>query len=124
MRKLPPLRALHAFEAAARHHSFAAAAKELGVTPTAISHQIRQLEEACGVKLFQRRPRPLLLTSAGARLYPALRNGFDALASAGALLAEEEVQTPLRLTSPSAFARKWPVPQLPKRPEETPHNPP
>ena len=45
MRKLPPLRALHAFEAAARHHSFAAAAQELGVTPTAISHQIRQLEE-------------------------------------------------------------------------------
>ena len=64
MRKLPPLRALHAFEAAARHHSFAAAANELGVTPTAISHQIRQLEESCGTKLFQRRPRPLLLTSA------------------------------------------------------------
>ena len=63
MRKLP-LRALHAFEAAARHGSFAAAASELGVTPTAISHQIRQLEEACGTKLFQRRPRPLLLTSA------------------------------------------------------------
>ena len=114
MRKLPPLRALHAFEAAARHHSFAAAAAELGVTPTAISHQIRQLEEACGLKLFQRRPRPLLLTSAGARLYPALRNGFDALASAMALLAEEDVQTPLRVTSPSAFASKWLVPQLPK----------
>jgi LysR family glycine cleavage system transcriptional activator len=107
MRKLPPLRALHAFEAAARHHSFGAAANELGVTPTAISHQIRQLEEACGVKLFQRRPRPLLLTSAGARLYPALRNGFDALASAVALLAEEDVQAPLRVTSPSAFASKW-----------------
>ena len=90
MRKLPPLRALHAFEAAARHHSFAAAANALGVTPTAISHQIRQLEAACGVKLFQRRPRPLLLTGAGARLYPALRDGFDALAAAVASLAEEE----------------------------------
>ncbi len=110
MRKLPPLRALHAFEAAARHLSFGAAAKELGVTPTAISHQIRQLEAACGVKLFQRRPRPLLLTSAGARLYPALRNGFDALAAAAALLAEEDVQAPLRVTSPSAFASKWLVP--------------
>ena len=118
MRKLPSLRALHAFEAAARHHSFAAAANELGVTPTAISHQIRQLEEACGVKLFQRRPRPLLLTSAGARLYPALRNGFDALATAMALLAEEDAQTPLRLTSPSAFASKWLVPRLPKWREE------
>jgi len=120
MRKLPPLRALHAFEAAARHHSFAAAANELGVTPTAISHQIRQLEEACGVKLFQRRPRPLLLTSAGARLYPALRNGFDALATAMTLLAEEDAQTPLRVTSPSAFASKWLVPRLPKWREENP----
>jgi LysR family glycine cleavage system transcriptional activator len=120
MRKLPPLRALHAFEAAARHHSFAAAANELGVTPTAISHQIRQLEETCGVKLFQRRPRPLLLTSAGARLYPALRNGFDALATAMALLAEEDAQTPLRITSPSAFASKWLVPRLTKWREENP----
>jgi LysR family glycine cleavage system transcriptional activator len=120
MRKLPPLRALHAFEAAARHHSFAAAANELGVTPTAISHQIRQLEEACGIKLFQRRPRPLLLTSAGARLYPALRNGFDALASAVALLAEGDVQAPLRVTSPSAFASKWLVPHLPTWRDENP----
>jgi len=120
VRKLPPLRALHAFEAAARHHSFAAAANELGVTPTAISHQIRQLEESCGVKLFQRRPRPLLLTSAGARLYPALRNGFDALATAMALLAEEDAQTPLRVTSPNAFASKWLVPRLPKWREENP----
>jgi LysR family transcriptional regulator, glycine cleavage system transcriptional activator len=120
MRKLPPLRALQAFEAAARRLSFAAAAKELSVTPTAISHQIRQLEQACEVKLFQRRPRPLLLTSAGARLYPALRNGFDALASAVALLADEDVQAPLRVTSPSAFASKWLVPQLPRWREENP----
>src|ERR1700760_1700330 len=120
MRKLPPLRALHAFEAAARHHSFAAAATELGVTPTAISHQIRQLEEACGVKLFQRRPRPLMLTRAGAKLYPSLRDGFDALASAVASLAQEDAQAPLRVTSPNAFASKWLVPQLPKWREENP----
>src|ERR1700753_2560155 len=120
MRRLPPLRALHAFEAHARHHSLAAAARELGVTPTAISHQIRQLEESCGTKLFQRRPRPLLLTSAGARLYPALRNGFDALASAIALLNEEDVQAPLRVTRPSAFASKWLVPQLAKWREANP----
>ena len=120
MRRLPPLASLRAFEAAARHLSFRQAAAELGVTPTAISHQIRQLEEACGVKLFQRRPRPLLLTSAGARLYPALRNGFDALASAVALLKEEDVQAPLRVTSPSAFASKWLVPQLPKWREGNP----
>jgi len=123
MRKLPPLRALHAFEAAARHQSFGAAAKELGVTPTAISHQIRQLEETCRVKLFQRRPRPLLLTSAGARLYPALRNGFDALAAAMALLPEGNVQAPLRVTSPNAFASKWLVPRLPKWREANPEVP-
>jgi LysR family glycine cleavage system transcriptional activator len=121
MRKLPPLRALHAFEAAARHRSFAAAASELGVTPTAISHQIRRLEEAWGVKLFQRRPRPLLLTGAGARLYPAVRDGFDALAAAVALVAEAEgAPAPLRVTSPSAFAGKWLVPRLPKWREANP----
>ena len=59
MRKLPPLTTLRAFEAAARHLSFKEAAEELGVTPTAISHQIRLLEEFCGRSLFQRRPRPL-----------------------------------------------------------------
>jgi LysR family transcriptional regulator, glycine cleavage system transcriptional activator len=123
MRKLPPPRALHAFEAAARHLSFAAAAQELGVTPTAVSHQIRRLEQACGVKLFQRRPRPLRLTNAGARLDPALRSGFDALAAAVALLAAEDVQAPLRVTSPSAFASKWLVPRLPKWREENPEIP-
>jgi LysR family glycine cleavage system transcriptional activator len=123
MRKLPPLRALQAFEAAARHHSFAAAAHELGVTPTAISHQIRQLEESCGAKLFQRRPRPLVLTPAGAGLYPALRNGFDALAAAMAALDEQDAQAPLRVTSPSAFASKWLVPRLPRWREAHPSVP-
>jgi len=70
--------------------------------------------------MAKRRPRPLLLTSAGARLYPALRNGFDALASAVALLIEEDVQAPLRVTSPNAFASKWLVPQLPKWREANP----
>lgn len=114
MRKLPPLRALHAFEAAARHGSFKAAAAELGVTPTAISHQVRLLEETCGRVLFQRRPRPLMLTSAGARLYPALRKGFDTFTGAFAALDEPGPQAPLRVTSPSAFASRWLVPRLPK----------
>jgi DNA-binding transcriptional LysR family regulator len=65
MQKLPPLRALQAFEAVARHRSFKAAAAELNVTPTAISHQIRMLEQICGKALLQRRPRPLRLTVAG-----------------------------------------------------------
>lgn len=112
MRKLPPLRSLHAFEAAARHGSFQAAAAELGVTPTAISHQIRLLEESCGHPLFRRRP--LVLTSAGARLFPALRNGFDAFAGALAAMTDPGPQAPLRVTSPNAFASRWLVPRLPK----------
>ena len=82
VRRLPPLGTLRAFEAAARHLSFKEAAKELGLTPTAISHQVRLLEEYCGEKLFRRRPRPLALSDAGTRLFPAIRDGFDVFASA------------------------------------------
>lgn len=113
MRKLPPLASLRAFEAAARHLSFKAAAAELGVTPTAISHQIRLLEETCGRPLFQRRPRPLRLTRVGERLFPVLRNGLDAFASAIASVNEGPGQGPLRVTSPNAFAGRWLVPRLP-----------
>jgi LysR family glycine cleavage system transcriptional activator len=113
MRKLPPLASLRAFEAAARHLSFKAAAAELGVTPTAISHQVRLLEETCGRPLFQRRPRPLRLTSAGERLFPVLRHGLDAFASAVASITEGPGQGPLRVTSPNAFAGRWLVPRLP-----------
>jgi LysR family transcriptional regulator, glycine cleavage system transcriptional activator len=82
VRRLPPLGALRAFEAAARHLSFKEAADELGLTPTAISHQVWLLEDYCGEKLFRRRPRPLALSVAGARLFPAMREGFDVFASA------------------------------------------
>lgn len=114
MRKLPPLATLRAFEAAARHQSFKRAAAELGVTPTAISHQIRLLEDVCGQELFRRRPRPLALTAAGERLYPVLRHGFDAFASALASVGEgAAAQAPLRVTTPNAFASHWLVPLLP-----------
>lgn len=114
MRKLPPLSALRAFEAAARRMSFKDAASELGVTPTAISHQIRLLEEICGQRLFKRRPRPLALTSAGERLFPALRSGFDALAGAVASISAAAGAAPLRVTAPLAFASRWLVPRLEK----------
>ncbi|SMG52658.1 transcriptional regulator, LysR family [Paraburkholderia susongensis] len=123
MRKLPPLRSLQAFEAAARLGSFKAAAVELNVTPTAISHQIRLLEEICGHDLFQRHPRPLVLTSAGARLYPALRNGFDALVAAMASVGPSGGQVPLRVTSPNAFASRWLIPRLPERRDRYPDIP-
>jgi LysR family glycine cleavage system transcriptional activator len=113
MRKLPPFRSLRAFEAAARHRSFKKAAEELGVTPTAISHQIRLLEETCGHALFQRRPRPLVLTAAGERLFPVLRNGFDSFVNAIASLSQCDEQSPLRVTCPIAFASRWFVPRLP-----------
>src|SRR3954451_1051588 len=111
MRKLPPLGSLRAFEAAARHTSFRDAANELGVTPTAISHQIRLLEEICGQALFRRRPRPLVLTSAGERLFPVVRNGFDAFAAAIASVSARRGQSPWRVTSPNAFASRWLVPR-------------
>ena len=96
MRKLPPLGSLRAFEAAARHLSFREAADELGVTPTAISHQIRILEEMCGQPLFRRRPRPLELTSAGERLFPELLQE-EATAEAISELAVEMLLQPERL---------------------------
>jgi LysR family glycine cleavage system transcriptional activator len=120
MRKLPPLGSLRAFEAAARRMSFGEAATELGVTPTAISHQIRMLEGICGQPLFRRRPRPLALTGAGERLFPVVRNGFDDFATAIASASAGVGQRPLRVTSPNAFASRWLVPRLPKWREEHP----
>lgn len=123
MRKLPPLAALRAFEAAARHMSFKDAAAELCVTPTAVSHQIRLLEEICGRKLFRRRPRPLALTRAGERLFPVLRDGLDAFAAAFASLSEDQEARPLRVTTPNAFASRWLIPRLPRWREAHPDIP-
>ena len=73
---MPPLNALRAFEAAARHLSLTKAAAELHVTAGALSHQIRGLEDLLGVKLFERRVRSISLTQAGKQLYPGLQTGF------------------------------------------------
>ncbi len=94
--------------------SFKEAAAELGVTPTAISHQVRLLEDHCGCRLFLRRPRPLALTRAGEQLFPTLRNGLDAFASAIASLSTAGWEKPLRLTAPLAFGSRWLVPRLAK----------
>jgi LysR family transcriptional regulator, glycine cleavage system transcriptional activator len=113
MDRLPPLVELRAFDAAARHLSFKRAAAELGVTPTAVSHQIRLLERYCGRALFRRRPRPLSLTDAGARLFPAIRGGLEAFAGAIAAVKWDGDQQPLRVTTTNAFASRWLVPRLP-----------
>jgi LysR family glycine cleavage system transcriptional activator len=123
MRKLPPLAALRAFESAARHLSFRLAAAELGVTPTAVSHQIRLLEETCGQSLFLRRPRPLRLTAAGELLFPVLRNGFGSFATVLANISDAAARQALRVTTPSAFASRWLVPRLPKWREIQPQIP-
>ena len=104
---LPPLNALRAFEAAARHLSLAKAAQELHVTAGALSHQIRGLEELLSVKLFERRVRSIALTSAGKSLYPGLQTGFihirDALANLGKA-GEERV---LVVSALPGFTSKW-----------------
>lgn len=114
MRHLPPLNALHAFEVAARHLSFQEAAEELDVTPTAISHQIKVLEDHLEIPLFRRRPRPLALTEAGQFLYPVVREQFDAIAEAIARLRQEPNFTDLTVSVTNVFAAKWLVPRLSK----------
>lgn len=112
MRRLPPLNSLKAFEAAARHLSFKRAAEELFVTPTAISHQIRQLEDICGQQLFLRRPRPLRLTNAGHTLFPILRDGFDDFAVAVDRVTVASRNRPLVVSTTTAFASRWLLPRL------------
>lgn len=112
MRNLPPLNALRAFEAAARHGSFQAAAEELHVTPTAVSHQIRHLEDFLGCQLFIRRPRPIRLTRAGQQLFPALRDGFDRIGSAVAAVRAPAGSGPLIVSTTPAFASRWLIPRL------------
>ncbi len=92
--------------------SFKDAAEELGLTPTAISHHIRVLEDHCGVKLFRRRPRPLALTPAGEKLLPGLRTGFDTFVAALSSIGPDKNDAPLRITSTNAFASRWLVPRL------------
>ncbi|MFO1091259.1 MAG: transcriptional regulator GcvA [Hyphomicrobiales bacterium] len=111
-RQLPPLTALRAFEAAARHLSVSLAAEELRVTPAAVSHQIRQLEDHLGLELFQRNGRNLALTDAGQAGLPWLREAFDKLASAiDAIDALGETGLLTVSVAPS-FAAKWLLPRL------------
>ena len=112
MHRLPPLRELQAFESAARLLSFRKAAEELSVTPTAVSHQIRLLERYCGQPLFQRQPRPLQLTPAGAQLLPVVRDAFLAISDELARLTPGSRIGHLRVTTTSAFAARWLLPRL------------
>ena len=110
---LPPLNALRAFEAAARHLSFTKAAEELHVTQAAISHQVKGLEDHLGVKLFRRLTRSLLLTEEGQALLPELRAAFDQLAQAVARVRGRGGQRTLNISTMTTFAMSWLVPRLP-----------
>jgi LysR family transcriptional regulator, glycine cleavage system transcriptional activator len=110
--RLPPLNALRAFEAAARHLSFTKAAAELHVTQAAISHQIKTLEEHLGVPLFQRRNKAVLLTDAGQLCLPGVRDGFARLAEAVDGLRALKIDNVLGVTTSPSFAAKWLVPRL------------
>jgi LysR family glycine cleavage system transcriptional activator len=120
-RRLPPLNALRAFESAARHLNFSRAADELSVTPGAVSQQIQNLEDYVGAALFKRTPRGLLLTDSAQMALPALREAFDRLAEAAALLTAAVDGRRLTLTAPPSFAAKWLVPRLGRFEEAHPH---
>jgi LysR family glycine cleavage system transcriptional activator len=119
-RRLPPLNALRAFEAAARHLNFSRAADELAVTPGAVSQQIQNLEDYVGAALFKRTPKGLLLTDAAQTALPALREAFDRLAEAASLLTAAVDGRRLTVTVAPSFAAKWLVPRLGRFEEQHP----
>lgn len=110
--RLPPIHALAAFESAARLGGFAQAATELCITPSAVSHRIRQLESQLGESLFDRSPTGVRLSEAGQRHLGSVREAFDKLA----LLARDKEPPVLRLSvgSPPTFARNLLIPRLPE----------
>jgi LysR family glycine cleavage system transcriptional activator len=112
LRRLPSLGGLKTFEAAARHLSFTKAAAELGVTPAAVSYQIRGLEEQLEVALFTRSTRAMQLTEGGSLLIAAMTQAFDGIAQAVARLKELNGRPRLTITTGPSFAAKWLVPRL------------
>jgi LysR family glycine cleavage system transcriptional activator len=109
---MPPLNALRAFEAAARHLSLTKAAEELHVTAGALSHQIRGLEELLGLKLFERGVRSIALTSTGKQLFPGLRTAFVHIRDAVAGLSNASDERVLVISTPPGLTAKWLAPRL------------
>ncbi|MGE4337761.1 MAG: LysR substrate-binding domain-containing protein [Pigmentiphaga sp.] len=119
-RKLPPLRAARAFEAAARHCSFSLAGKELCLSAGAVSQQVKVLEAWVGAPLFERGPNSLRLTSHGSELLPTLRAAFDTLAEGAANLRNDTTGRRVRIAVYPNFAMNWLVPRLPRLREALP----
>lgn len=110
--RLPPMNTLRAFEAAARHLSFTLAAEELHVTQAAVSHQIKTLEEALGVRLFRRLNRAIRLTEEGQEFVGEVRKALSHLVTAVERLAAPDAGGPLTISVLPSFASKWLVPRL------------
>jgi len=110
--RLPHLTALRVFESTARQGSFRAAAAELGLSPSAISHQIRALESYLGVRLFERRVRGVELTEAGKTLWPGLETGFRLIESGVREVRTLQAPAAITVSSGPAIAAKWLVPLL------------
>ena len=110
--RLPPLNALRAFEAAARNLSFKNAARELHVTPGAVSHQVKLLEESLGIPLFRRLTRALELTPEGQALLPKVQEGLRNLAEAVERVRTRGEARTLTVMAPPNFAARWLVPRL------------
>jgi LysR family glycine cleavage system transcriptional activator len=111
-RRLPPLNALKAFEAAARRLSITLAARELGVTPGAVSQQIKVLEDHAGAPLFRRDGGAIALTELGARLHPVLRDAFEQLKRAADIVYGPAGRHSLTVSVPPSFAARWLAPRM------------
>jgi LysR family transcriptional regulator, glycine cleavage system transcriptional activator len=111
-RRLPPLNALKAFEAAARSESFTRAAEELSVTQGAISHQVKALEATLGIRLFHRERQRLVITEAGRDYLAVIRDAFDRIAMGTERLAQRQGTGVLTLSTSPDFAAKWLVHRL------------
>ncbi len=112
LEKLPGLRSLRSFEAAARNLNFTRAAAEMGVTPAAISHQIKELEDQTGIELFIRTSRSMKLTKAGEILLEASQDCLQTLRRALPRMRRTENLSQLRVSSSPSLAAKWLVPRL------------
>jgi LysR family glycine cleavage system transcriptional activator len=120
LRHIPGLQSLKAFDASARHLNFTRAAAELNVTPAAVSHQIKELEEAIGVPLFQRTSRHMQLTRQGQVLKPAIADALEGITRALQKLRQVENPTQVRVTVSPSLAAKWLVPRLDRFLESVP----
>ncbi|MGY4475973.1 transcriptional regulator GcvA [Bradyrhizobium sp. USDA 3364] len=110
--RMPPLKALLAFEAASRHGSFSRAAEELGVTPSAISHHIQKLEDFLGVQVFSRHAGRAVLTNAGRVYASEIERAFGTIVGATRLVAPQSQRDHLFIASGPSFAAKWLQPRI------------